>query len=293
VVVSRSLLTIPFFTQLYETNSTPHSYAVSVQIPAYIPVNKYEDVTTVNNVNFATAFKCLRDNFKAFTGVNWDARVKKFTDGPSLAPLPRPKITVVAPGKNSPPGKLSKITKKGKTTAKAEVEDPEEKEKRLEAAFAKLKYRYRLPAEGEPRGTMADGSHYTHQENKTVYDLFGKAADRSQEVAAAQEASKKAFKEEVKKLRRLELNKQNRKLEKNKQNEPTEVVVIDSDDDEEEDEDSEVEESQGEDEEIDDGYVATKATGRDAEMQVDGCVDSIESGVEQDYTMVDAPALQT
>lgn len=256
-------------------------------------MSKYEDVTTVNNVNFATAFKCLRDNFKAFTGVNWDARVKKFTDGPSLAPLPRPKITVVAPGKNSPLGKLSKITKKGKTTAKAEVENPEEKEKSLEAAFAKLKYRYRLPAEGEPRGTMADGSHYTHQDNKTVYDLFGQAADRSQEVMAAKEASKKAFKEEVKKLRRLELNKQNRRNEKNKQNEPTEVVVIDSDDDEEEDDGSEEEESQAEDEEMDDGYVATKAAGRDAEMQVDGCADSIESGVEQDYNMVDAPALQT
>ena len=221
--------------------------------------------------------------------MQWDARVKKFTDGPSLAPLPRPKITVVAPGKNSPPGKLSKITKNGKTKAKAEAEDPEEKDKSLEAAFAAMKYRYRLPAEDKPRGTMADGSHYTRQNNKTVYDLFGKAADRSDEVIAAKET----FKEEVKRLRRLELKKQNRKLEQNKQAEPTEVVVIDSDDDEEEeDESSEEEESQEEDEQMEDGYVAVKAAGRDVKMQVNGCVDSIELGADQDYTMVDAPATQ-
>jgi hypothetical protein len=220
--------------------------------------------------------------------VAWDARIKKFTDGPSLAPLRRPNITVVAPGKNSPPGKLSKVTKKGKAGAKTEEESAEEKQERLEALFAKMKYRYRLPAEGEPRGTMADGSHYTHQDNKTAYDLFGKAADRSHEAIAAKEA----FKEEVKRLKRLELKKQNRK-----QNEPQEVVVIDSDSDddeeeEEEDEGSEEEESQGEDEEMEDGYVAVKAAGRDVEMQVAGCVDSIESGVEQDFTMVDAPTNQ-
>jgi hypothetical protein len=236
----------------------------------------------------------LSDNFKAFTGVPWDARIKKFTDGPSLAPLRRPNITVVAPGKNSPPGKLSKVTKKGKTGAKTKEESAEEKLERLEALFAKMKYRYRLPAEGEPRGTMVDGSHYTHQDNKTAYDLFGKATDRSHEAIAAKEA----FKEEVKRLKRLELKKQNRK--QNKQNEPQEVVVIDSDsddneeDEEEEDEDegSEQEESQREDEEMEDGYVAVKAAGRDVEMQVDDCVDSIESGVEQDFTMVDAPATQ-
>jgi hypothetical protein len=220
--------------------------------------------------------------------VAWDARIKKFTDGPSLAPLRRPNITVVAPKKNSPPGKLSKVTKKGKAGAKTEEESAEEKQERLEALFAKMKYRYRLPAEGEPRGTMADGSHYTHQDNKTAYDLFGKAADRSHEAIAAKEA----FKEEVKRLKRLELKKQNRK-----QNEPQEVVVIDSDSDddeeeEEEDEGSEEEESQGEDEEMEDGYVAVKAAGRDVEMQVAGCVDSIESGVEQDFTMVDAPTNQ-
>jgi hypothetical protein len=220
--------------------------------------------------------------------VAWDARIKKFTDGPSLAPLRRPNITVVAPKKNSPPGKLSKVTKKGKAGAKTEEESAEEKQERLEALFAKMKYRYRLPAEGEPRGTMADGSHYTHQDNKTAYDLFGKATDRSHEAIAAKEA----FKEEVKRLKRLELKKQNRK-----QNEPQEVVVIDSDSDddeeeEEEDEGSEEEESQGEDEEMEDGYVAVKAAGRDVEMQVAGCVDSIESGVEQDFTMVDAPTNQ-
>jgi hypothetical protein len=226
----------------------------------------------------------LSDNFKVFTGVSWDGRIKKFTDGPSLAPLPRPRITVVALGKNSPPGKLPKVTKKGKTGAKTEEESPEEKLEKMEAAFAKMKYRYRLPAEGEPRGTMADGSHYTHQDNKTAYDLFGKAADRSHEAIAAKEA----FKEEVKRLRRLELKKRNRKQDK-----PMEVVVIDSDD-EEEDEGSEEEESQGEDEDMEDGYVAVKPADKDVEMQIDGCVESIESGVEQeDYTVVDAATTQT
>jgi hypothetical protein len=274
------------FKQLYETNANPHAYAVFVKIPAYIPVDKY-DVTTVQNVNFPTALKCLSDNFKAFTGVRWEERVKKFTDSPSLAPLPRPRITVVAPGKNSHPGKLSKVTKKGKTGAKTEEESPEEKLEKMEAALRMMKYRYRLPAEGEPRGAMADGSHYTHQDNKTAYDLFGKAADRSHEAIAAKEA----FKEEVKRLRRLELKKQSRK-----QDEPMEVVVIDSDDEEEEEEDegSEQEESQGEDEEMEDGYVAVKAADRDVEMQMNDCVDSVESGVEQeDYTMVDAATTQT
>lgn len=179
------------------------------------------------------------------------------------------------------------MTKKGKTGAKTEEESPEEKLEKMEAALRMMKYRYRLPAEREPRGAMADGSHYTHQDNKTAYDLFGKAADRSHEAIAAKEA----FKEEVKRLRRLELKKQSRK-----QDEPMEVVVIDSDDEEEEEEDegSEQEESQGEDEEMEDGYVAVKTADRDVEMQMNDCVDSVESGVEQeDYTMVDAATTQT
>ena len=204
-----------------------------------------------------------------------------------MAPLPRAKMSVVAPGKNSPPGKLSKITKTGKTNAKAEAEDPQEKKKkRLEAAFAASKYRYRLPAEGEPRGTMPDGSHYTHQDNKSVYDLFGEAADRSHEVIAAREA----FKEEVERLKRLELRKQIRKSGQNKQVEPVEVVVIESDDEEDEDEESEEEEH----EQMEDGYVADNAaSGRDVEMQANGYVDSMETGVEQDYIMVDAATTQT
>jgi len=201
-----------------------------------------------------------------------------------LAPLPRPKITVVAPAKNSPPGKLSKVTKTGKTNAKAEPEDPQEKTKRLEAAFAASKYRYRLPAEGEPRGTMADGSHYTHQNKKSVYDLFGEAADRSHEVIAAREA----FKEEVERLKKLELRKQMRKSGQNKQVEPVEVVVIDSDDEEEDDEESEEEED-----EMEDGYVAAKVDGRDADMQVNGGVNTMDPGIEQDYIMVDAATTQT
>lgn len=218
--------------------------------------------------------------------MEWDARVKKFSDGSSLAPLPRAKITVVAPGKNSPPGKLSKVIKTGKTNAKAEVEDPEAKKKRLEAAFAASKYRYRLPAEGEPRGTMADGSHYTHQDNKSVYDLFGQAADRSHEVVAAREA----FKEEVERLKKLELRKQIRKSGHKQQAEPVEVVVIDSDDEEDEDEESEEEA----DEEMEDGYVADNAAaGRDVEMQVNYCVDNLETGGEHDYIMVDAATTQT
>lgn len=196
-------------------------------------------------------------------------------------------MTVVAPGKNSPPGKLSKINKTGKTNAKAEAEDPEAKKKRLEAAFAASKYRYRLPAEGEPRGTMADGSHYTHQDNKSVYDLFGEAADRSHEVIAAREA----FKEEVERLKKLELRKQMRKSGQNKQAEPVEVVVIDSDDEEDEHEDEESEEE--EDEEMEDGYVVAKGDGRDVDMQVNGRVDSTETAVEQDYIMVDAATTQT
>lgn len=216
--------------------------------------------------------------------MEWDARVKKFSDGSSLAPLPRAKITVVAPGMGSPPGKLSKVSKTGKTNAKAEPEDAQEKTKRLEAAFAASKYRYRLPAEGEPRGTMADGSHYTHQDNKSVYDLFGEAADRSHEVIAAREA----FKEEVERLKKLELRKQIRKSGQNKQAEPVEVVIIDSDD-EEEDEKSEEEE----DEEMEEGYVAAKGDGRDVDMQVNGSFNSIEPGVEQDYIMVDAATTQT
>jgi hypothetical protein len=60
----------------------------------------------------------LSDNFKAFTGVAWDARIKKFTDGPSLAPLRRPNITVVAPGKNSPPGKARQVQRQRKKVLK-------------------------------------------------------------------------------------------------------------------------------------------------------------------------------
>jgi hypothetical protein len=52
--------------------------------------------------------------------------------------------------------------------------------------------------------------------------------------------------------------------------------------------------SQGEYEEMEDGYVAVKPADRDVEMQVDGCVDSVESGVEQeDHTMVYAATTQT
>ncbi|KAG9891048.1 hypothetical protein KCU94_g14692, partial [Aureobasidium melanogenum] len=47
---------------LYETNAgPPHYYSVIVKIPEKSSINDY-DLTTVNNVNFPTAFKCLRDN---------------------------------------------------------------------------------------------------------------------------------------------------------------------------------------------------------------------------------------
>ncbi|KAG9910574.1 hypothetical protein KCV05_g14312, partial [Aureobasidium melanogenum] len=228
---------------LYETNAgPPQYYSVVVKIPEKTSIDDY-DLTTVNNVNFTTAFKCMRDNFKVLTGVSWDNRIKKFSDGPSLAPLPRPNITVTPPAKNSPPGKLSKITKKGKlgkeTTAEAE-ETPETRQKRLEAAFAAQKYRYRLPAEGMPRGTTPDGSHYAHQNKKSVYYLFGKVADRSAETLAAKEAKK----EEIKRLRRMALKRQNQQV-KNK----PEVVVIDSDDEQEEEETAEEESEEEEEEE--------------------------------------------
>lgn len=232
----------------------------------------------------------MRDDFKVLTGVSWDNRIKKFSDGSSLAPLPRPKITVLPPPKNSPPGKLSKVTKKGKETTEAE-ETPEAQQKRLEAAFAAQKYRYRLPAEGMPRGTMPDGSHYAHQNTKSMYDLFGKSADRSAEIVAIKEAKK----EEIKRLRRMALKRQNQqpKIE-------PEIVVIDSDDEEEEESgeeesgEGESEEEEGEDVEMEDGYVAFNAPGKDVDMQSTDSVDNnaIGAGME-DYTMVDAPAAQT
>lgn len=236
----------------------------------------------------------MRDNFKVLTGVSWETRIKRFGDGPSLAPLPHPKITVLPPAKNSPPGKLSKVTKKGKETAEAE-ETPEALQRKLEAAFAAQKYRYRVPAEGTPRGTMPDGPHYAHQTAKSVYDLFGKFADRGAEMVAAKEAEK----EEIKRLRRMALKRQNQQPKI----QSTDVVVIDSDDEEEgeeeEDEESvEDEEEAGEDEEMEDGYVAVNAAGKDVDMQNIDSVDAVGNGAgagagEEDFTMVDAPTAQT
>lgn len=272
-------------TQIYETNAgPPHYYSVIVKIPEKTDVDDY-DLTTVTNVPFATAFKCMRDNFKLLTGVSWENRIKKFSDGPSLAPLPRPKITVLPPAASSPAGKLSKISKNTK-----EQETHEQQQKNLEKGFAAQKYRYRLPAEGSPRGTMPDGSHCTHQKEKSVWELFGKQADRSAEIAAAKEAKK----EEIKRLRRMALKRQNAQQSNN--NKTMEVVVIESDDEEEEsgdDEDGE-EEEEAEDEEMEDGYVAVNADGKDVEMQRFDSVDdnTIGSGME-DYTMVDAPTAQT
>ncbi|KAG9691397.1 hypothetical protein KCU95_g7156, partial [Aureobasidium melanogenum] len=266
---------------LYETNAgPPNYYSVVVKIPEKTSPEEY-DLTTVHNVNFPTAFKCLRDNFKLLTGVSWDNRIKKFSDGPSLAPLPRPAITVIPAAKNSPPGKLSKVTKK--TKAEAAEETPEMVKQRLERAFSAQKYRYRLPAEGQPRGTMPDGSHYVHQTTKNVYDLFGKQADRRAETLAAKEAKK----EEIKRLRRMALKRQNQKPE---------IVVIESDDEEEEE--SGEEEEEGEDgdgdEEMEDGYVAVNAGGEEVEMQGIDSVDTAGNGAGmEDFTMVDAPTTQT
>lgn len=233
----------------------------------------------------------MRENFKVLTGVSWDNRIKRFSDNPSLTPLPRPKLTVLPPAKTSPPGKLSKATKKGKEPTEA-AETPEAQQKRLEAAFAAQKYRYRLPAEGMPRGTMPDGSHYAHQNAKSVYDLFGKFADRSAEIVAAKEAKK----EEIKRLRRMALKRQNQQPKI----EPMDVVVIESDDEEEEEggeEESgeeESEEEESEDEEMEDGYVAIKAPGKDVEMQSTDSVDDNAMGAGMgDYTMIDAPTAQT
>ncbi|KAI4717776.1 hypothetical protein E4T48_06025 [Aureobasidium sp. EXF-10727] len=267
---------------LYETNASPHSYAVVVKVPEDTVLTTY-DVTIVNNVNFPTAFKCMRDNFKALTGVQWENRIRKFSNGPSLAPLPRPRINFVPPGKNSPPGKLSKVTKK--STKDTEQEDPEALQKNLEAAFAALKYRYRLPDEGKPRGSMADGSHYAHQKNKSVYNLFGEAADRSAEDVAAKEA----IKEDIKRLQRLQLKKQNQQAN----NKPVEVVVIESDDEEEEESEEESGTEGDEDEQMEDGYVAINAAGKDVTMQGPDCAyeraaDGAGVG-QEDFTMVDAP----
>ncbi|KAG9962759.1 hypothetical protein KCU61_g4352, partial [Aureobasidium melanogenum] len=276
---------------LYETNAgPPHYYSVIVKIPEKTSIDGYE-LTTVHNVNFPTAFKCLRENFKVLTGASWDNRIKKFSDGPSLAPLPRPHIIVTPPSKTSPPGKLSKITKKGKSGKEptAEAEDtPETIKQRLESAFAAQKYRYRLPAEEEPRGTMPDGSHYAHQNKKSVYDLFGKVADRSAEILAAKEAKK----EEIKRLRRMALKRQNQQVKSN-----PEVVIIDSDD-EEESEEEEGQDEEDEDEEMEEGYVAVNAAGKDVEMQSVDSVDVAGNGAragagEEDFTMVDAPTAQT
>ncbi|KAH0363912.1 hypothetical protein KCU65_g7089, partial [Aureobasidium melanogenum] len=269
---------------LYETNAgPPHYYSVVLKIPESTPGDNY-DLTTVHNVNFPTAFKCMQDNFKLLTGVSWDSRVKKFSDGPSLAPWPRANIVVTLPAKNSAPGKLSKITKKTKSGEMAAEETPEMVKKRLEAAFAAQKYRYRLPAEGSPRGTMTDGSHYTRQNTKNVYDLFGKQADRSAETLAAKEAKK----EEIKRLRRMALKRQN-----NQTKTKPEVVVIESDEEEEASEE-EGEDGEDEDEEMEDGYVAVNAGGKEVEMQG---VDSVETAANEagmeDFTMVDAPTAQT
>lgn len=151
---------------------------------------------------------------------------------------------------------------------------------RLERAFSAQKYRYRLPAEGQPRGTMPDGSHYDRQTTKNVYDLFGKTADRSAETLAAKEAKK----EEIKRLSRMALKRQNQKPE---------IVVIESDDEEESGEEEEEGDEDG-DEEMEDGYVAVNAGGKDVEMQGIDSVDTAGNGAGmEDFTMVDAPTTQT
>lgn len=225
----------------------------------------------------------MQENFKILTGVAWDNRVKKFSDGPSLAPLPRANIVVTPPAKSSPPGKLAKITKKCK--AESAEETSEMVKQRLERAFSAQKYRYRLPAEGQPRGTMSDGSHYIQQKTKSVYDLFGRLADRSAETLAAKEAKK----EEIKRLRRMALKRQNQKPE---------IVVVESDDEEEEEESGEEEDGGDGDEEMEDGYVAVNAGGKEIETQGIASVDTAGEGVgigpaEEDFTMVDAPTTQT
>ncbi|KAI5194497.1 hypothetical protein E4T39_08640 [Aureobasidium subglaciale] len=266
--------------KLYETNADPHSYAVVVKMAEKDPQD--HDTTTVQGVNFATAFKCWRDNFKTLTGNDWDNRVQKFSDQPALALLPRPNITIIAPSKSSPPGKLSKLTKKpsskGKEKEEQNSDEPtaEELQERLNTAFTRQKYRYRLPSKSKPRGTMPDGSHYKHQDNKAVYDLFGKTADRGAEAMKIKEEAK----EEAKRLKKLV----------NRKKKPIEIVVIDSDDEEE---DSEEDEGSDEDEDMEggeeNGYVAVNAVGSDVEMKV---VDTNGPAIEQDFAMVDAPAAQ-
>ncbi|KAI5273513.1 hypothetical protein E4T47_03258 [Aureobasidium subglaciale] len=263
---------------LYETNADPHSYAVVIKMAEKDPQD--HDTTTVQGVNFATAFKCWRDNFKTLTGNEWNNRIKKCSDQPALAPLPRLKITIVAPSKSSPPGKLSKLTKKGKESEQQQSDEPtaEELQKRLNTAFLRQKYRYRLPSEDKPRGTMPDGSHYKHQDNKAVYDLFGKTVDRGVEAMKIKEEAK----EEAKRLKKFV----------NRKKKPVEIVIIDSDDEEE---DSEEDEGSDEDEDGDMeggeeiGYVTVNAVGSDVEMKV---VDTAGPPIDQDFAMVDAPAAQ-
>ncbi|THV93464.1 hypothetical protein D6D27_04351 [Aureobasidium pullulans] len=257
---------------LYETNDVPHTYAVAAKVAENDPID--HGLTIIIGVNYATAFRTFRHNFQKLAGFEWNNRFEKSTDRATLAPLPRPKYDFIVAGKGSPPGKLAK---KGKEKA-GEPGEPtsEQVRERLEAAFIKQKYRYRLPDAGTPCGTMIDGSHYKHQ-NKSVYELFGKAADRGAEAIKIKEEAKAESKRLLKNLK--------------KRQGPVEVVIIDSDDDEDDESEGEEDDESDEDEEMEgiQGYVAVKApvAGNVVLMDLDG-----PARVEEDYTMVDAPNAQ-
>jgi hypothetical protein len=260
--------------QLYETNDVPHTYAVAAKVSENDPID--HGLTIIIGVNYATAFRTFRHNFQKLAGFEWNNRFEKSTDNATLAPLPRPRYDFIVAGKGSPPGKLAK---KGKEKA-GEPEEPtsEQVRERLEAAFIKQKYRYRLPDAGTPRGTMIDGSHYKHQNKKSVYELFGKAADRGAEAIKIKEEAKAESKRLLKNLK--------------KRQGPVEVVIIDSDDDEDDESEGEEDDESDEDEEMEgtQGYVAVKAPPANDQMVAGS--DAAPGAADEDFTMVDAPVSQ-
>lgn len=126
---------------------------------------------------------------------------------------------------------------------------------------------------------MIDGSHYKHQNKKSVYELFGKAADRGAEAIKIKEEAKAESKRLLKNLK--------------KRQGPVEVVIIDSDDDDDDDEsEGEEDDESDEDEEMEgtQGYVAVKAPLANDQMVAGS--DAAPRAADEDFTMIDAPLSQ-
>lgn len=220
--------------QLYESNAQPPVYACVTEIGEEPPLDR--KIRSPMGTNFPTTFRAFRKNFEELTGVNWNDRAEKFTH--SL----RDHRGIVAEPDKTESKELSKA-KKAKKAAQPEL-TPQQLREKHEKALQEMKFRYRLPAEDQPRGTFENGKHlgrpkrWAHQDGKSVYELFGFAGDNGRAALRRKQRMAAELSEKQKGLKKL-----GKKVEQ--------AIIIDDSDDE-----NMESKSSSEDEDKDEGDVA-------------------------------------